>query len=188
MGNARIPASSSTALNISRIPIQQVIDQAAALGVRTDYSLALPASPDGVYTASYFPPNPKQERTIHIDQYRGTVLRDIRYGDYGAIEQAVSYGTSLHMGRYFGLANQLANAFISVGLGALALSGAVMWWKRRPSFALGVPPCEPVTPPMWGWKIGLVLLGIIFPLMGLSLVLVWILDWLLFQRPQPQVA
>jgi len=116
VGNSRIPASAEAA-DSRRIPIQQVIDQVAALGVRTDYSLALPASPDGVYTASYFPPDPKLERTIHIDQYRGSVLRDIRYADYGPIAQAVSYGTSLHMGRYFGLANQIVSALISDGSG-----------------------------------------------------------------------
>lgn len=187
VGNSRIPASTEAA-DSRRIPIQQVIDQVAALGVRTDYSLALPASPDSVYTASYFPSDPKLERTIHIDQYRGSVLRDIRYADYGPIAQAVSYGTSLHMGRYFGLANQIVSALISVGLGVLALSGAVMWWKRRPSFALGAPPREALAPPMRGWKAGLVLLGIIFPLMGLSLVLVWALDWLLIQRPARQMA
>jgi len=41
---------------------------------------------------------------------------------------------------------------------------------------------------MRGWKASLVLLGIIFPLMGLSLVLVWALDWLLIQRPARQMA
>src|SRR5690606_36643273 len=125
----------------------------------------------------YFPPDPKQERTIYIDQYSRSVMRDIRYTDYGAISQAVSYGTSLHMGRYFGLANQIISALISVGLGAMAVTGALMWWKRRPTHSLGAPSREPSTPFTRGWKLGLVLLGVVFPLMGVTLLMVWAADW-----------
>ena len=133
--------------------------------------------------ASYFPADPKLERTIYIDQYNGAVMRDIRYSDYGAVSQAVSYGTSLHMGRYFGLTNQIVSALIAMGLGAMAVTGAIMWWKRRPANSLGAPSREPAIPPMRGWKTGLVILGIIFPLMGATLLMVWAVDWFLFQRP-----
>jgi uncharacterized iron-regulated membrane protein len=142
----------------------------------------LPTSATGVYTVSYFPDDPKKERTLYIDQYSGAVLKDIRYSDYGAVSKAVSYGTSLHMGRYFGLANQILCAAISLGLAAMAVTGCVMWWKRRPQRTLGAPSRERGAPPMRGWKTGLVLLGIVFPLMGATLVAVWVLDWMFFGR------
>ena len=67
------------------------------------------------------PDDPQAERTIYLDQYSGAVLKDIRYDDYGAVSRAVSYGTSLHMGRYFGLANQIVCAVLSLGLAAMAV-------------------------------------------------------------------
>ncbi|MCA3917666.1 MAG: hypothetical protein IOC37_03075, partial [Burkholderia sp.] len=38
------------------------------------------------------------------------------------------------------------------------------------------------TPTMRGWIAGLVLLGIVFPLMGVTIVAVWLIDRLLFGR------
>ncbi|RYY80440.1 MAG: PepSY domain-containing protein [Moraxellaceae bacterium] len=182
VGQLPVPNSAATSASLPPVSISQIVAKLTALGIKTDYTLALPASPQGVYTVTYFPADPKQERTLYIDQYSGKVLHDIGYQDYGAISKAVSYGTSLHMGRYFGLANQIISALISMGLALMALTGAVMWWKRRPAHSLGAPLKDQLAPPMLGWKIGLVMLGIIFPLMGLSLLVIWAMDWILFQR------
>ncbi len=52
----------------------------------------------------------------------------------------------------------------------LCISGAMMWWRRRPSGALGVPPVPT------DWRIPRALLamalvaGVFFPLVGLSLL------------------
>lgn len=161
VGNLPLPSSGMAEAAVTSIPIHKVIDHVAALGVNTEYSLALPAARDGVYTVIYSPADPKLERTMYIDQYSGAVLRDIRYGDYGAVAQVVSYGTSLHMGRYFGLANQILSALISIGLAAMAVTGAIMWWKRRPARALGAPVKDQVAPPMREWIIGLAILELI---------------------------
>ncbi len=164
------------------LSLARAIAIVASLGVTSGYTLALPSGADGVFTASYFPADPKAERTISIDQYGGAVLKDLRYDDYGPASRAVSYGTSLHMGCYFGLANRIVCAALSLGLAAMAVTGAVMWWKRRPAGTLGAPSRERGAPPMRGWIAGLVLLGIVFPLTGLTIVAVWSIDRLLFGR------
>ncbi|KWF21275.1 PepSY-associated TM helix domain-containing protein [Burkholderia pseudomultivorans] len=181
VGNVPVPHSPS-APTPTPLSVDRAIAIVAGLGVTNGYTLALPSGPDGVFTASYFPADPKAERTIYLDQYSGAVLKDIGYADYGAVSRAVSYGTSLHMGRYFGLANQLLCAALSLGLAAMAVTGAVMWWKRRPAGKLGAPSRERGAPPMRGWVAALVLLGIVFPLMGLTIVAVWLVDRLLFGR------
>lgn len=178
-------ADHSATQSPTRWTLDQVVAQMTALGVRSGYDIALPASASGVYTVSYFPPDPKRERTVYIDQYSGKVLRDIRYADYGAVSQVISYGTSLHMGRYFGLANQLICTAISLGLAALAVTGFVMWWLRRPARALAAPSRERAAPPMRSWKAGLVVLGIVFPLMGATMLGVWLLDKIAFGRHAP---
>jgi uncharacterized iron-regulated membrane protein len=180
-GNARVPSSAATD-SAQPLSLGHIVALAASLGITDGYSIVLPGTATGVYTLSYFPANPQDERTLYVDQYSGAILKDIRYGDYGAIAKAVSYGTSLHMGRYFGVANQILCAAISLGLAALAASGFVMWWLRRPSRSLGAPSRERAAPPMRGWKIGLVLLGVVFPLMGATLVAVWLFDRLAFGR------
>ncbi|WP_341316124.1 PepSY domain-containing protein [Paraburkholderia sp. IMGN_8] len=187
VGNAPVPASADTRA-LQALPLGPVVALVASLGVTRGYNLVLPASPSGVYTVSYFPDDPQQERTLYLDQYSGAVLKDIRYGDYGAVSKAVSYGTSLHMGRYFGVANQILCAAISLGLAGMAATGCVMWWKRRPQRSLGAPARERCAPPMRGWKSGLVLLGIVFPLMGATLLAVWLADRTIFGRASRQAA
>lgn len=163
------------------LPIGHIVAQLRALGLTSGYDIVLPSSPDGVYTVSYFPADPKQERTLYIDQYSGAILKDIRYRDYGAVSKAISYTTALHMGRYFGLANQIVCTVLSLGIAGLAATGCVMWWKRRPVRSLGAPARAQQVPPMRGWKIALVALGIVFPLMGVTLVAVWLLDRTVFR-------
>ncbi|VVE01630.1 putative integral membrane protein [Pandoraea communis] len=164
------------------LPVDAIMAIAARHGVQSGYSLVVPSRPDGVYTVSYFPADPRDERTLHIDQYSGKVLQDIDYTAYGAIAQAISYGTSLHMGKYFGVANQWLCALISMGLFAMAATGAVMWWMRRPVRSLGAPSRPQARPPMRGWTIGMFALGSLFPLMGATMVLVWAGDRLVFGR------
>jgi len=181
VGAVRVPHSPEGETG-ARLPIGKVIDMMRREGIDGGYEIALPRSADGVYTVSYFPADPRTERTVYIDQYSGAVLKDIRYGDYGVVSKAVSYGTALHMGRYFGVANQIVCALISMGLAGMAVTGFVMWWKRRPSGSVGAPGRERVVPPMRGWKVGMVILGVVFPLMGVTMIMVWLVDRVVFGR------
>ncbi|MNY68561.1 hypothetical protein D3C86_2063470 [compost metagenome] len=63
-----------------------------------------------------------------------------------------------------------------------AVSGVVMWWKRRPQGSFGVPPLRHDLPK---WKTAIVImlgLGVAFPLVGASLLAVWLLDWGVLSR------
>jgi uncharacterized iron-regulated membrane protein len=182
VGATTVPDSAAASASATRVPLDAVIALAAKMGVKDDYGIALPRAATGVYTVSYFPPDPRDERTLHIDQYSGQVLSDIGYKDYGEVARAISYGTSLHMGRYFGVANQIVSSAISLGLAALAISGFVMWMKRRPVRKLGAPVRPAKRPPMRAWRGGLTLLGAIFPLMGATMLAVWCLDRIAFGR------
>jgi uncharacterized iron-regulated membrane protein len=86
------------------------------------------------------------------------------------------------MGRYFGVANQIVCSAISLGLAALSVTGFVMWFKRRPARKLGAPARPPKRPPMRAWRGSLALLGVVFPLMGATMLGVWCLDRLAFGR------
>jgi uncharacterized iron-regulated membrane protein len=66
----------------------------------------------------------------------------------------------------------------------LSLSGLVMWWLRRPAreWRLAAPPrTDPARVPLVTWATA-VLLGVLFPLAGATLVAVAILDWTLIRR------
>ncbi len=62
-----------------RISLDVVVQLAQAKGAPPGFSVALPQGETGVYTVSAFPADPTQEVTIHIDQYSGEILADVRW-------------------------------------------------------------------------------------------------------------
>ncbi|MFJ7929031.1 PepSY-associated TM helix domain-containing protein [Peribacillus sp. NPDC096448] len=163
------------------ISIDDVVTIANREGMHPSYSINIPQETDGVYTLSAFPPKAQDEATIHIDQYSGAVLADYRYDHYGLIGKIVAWGITLHKGTQFGLVNQIISLLICLGIMLVAFSGFYLWWKRKPKKGLGAPKA----PQIKNMKLFLFLLiglGILFPLVGLSLIVVWLIDWLIIKR------
>lgn len=166
------------------VDLNFVIALAQAEGAPPGFSVTLPEGETSVYTVSAFPNDPTQEVTMHIDQYSGKVLADVRWKDYGLVPKVVEMGTAIHMGKYFGLANQLLMLIAALIVVLLSITGAVMWWQRRPqeSGLIGAPA---MPPHMQNWQTPLAIvaiLGLAFPLVGLSLVVVLLLDYFLLSR------
>ncbi len=162
----------------------KVVALAIAEGAPPGFSVAFPEGETGVYTASAFPNDPRQEVTMHMDQYSGKLLASVGWKDYGLVPKAVEMGVSLHTGKFFGWANQLVMLFAALVAILLPLTGAVMWWQRRPkeSGLLGAPAMPPY---VQHWKVPLAIvavMGLLFPLVGLSLVVVLLLDYLVLSR------
>lgn len=158
------------------IPLDQIMALAHASNIPDEYSIALPANRYGVYSVSYYPGDPTGEKVMNVDQYSGRVINGVSYEQYGVVARVISFAVSLHMGTYFGWVNQLLCAIIALGLCAMAVTGFVMWWKRRPAGVLGAPRIPDALPSMRGWMIGLVTFGLIFPVAGVSMLVVWLLD------------
>ena len=161
----------------------KVVDLAIAQGAPPGFNIAFPEDETGVYTASAFPDDPKQEVTMHMDQYSGELLASVGWPDYGLVPKAVEMGISVHMGKYFGLANQLVMLFAALVTILLSITGTVLWWRRRPQGAglLGAPPI----PLQQQWRLPLLVvavLGFLFPLVGLSLIVVLSFDYFLRSR------
>ena len=95
----------------------------------------------------------------------------------------MGYGVAAHEGQLFGLFNQLLGVFMASGLILLSLSAVVMWWRRRPESVLGAPPI-PVnqSPVPTGIVILIVVFGVYLPLMGLSMITVWLTERFVLQR------
>jgi uncharacterized iron-regulated membrane protein len=166
------------------VNLNAVIALAQAKAAPPGFSVTLPDGETGVYTVSAFPNDPTQEVTMHIDQYSGDVLADIRWKDYGLVPKAVEMGTAIHMGKYFGLANQLLILVAALMVMLLSISGAILWWQRRPKESRGIG--APTLPPYGqSWRVPLAIvavLGLVFPLVGLSLVIVLLLDYFVLSR------
>ncbi len=171
----------STLEGFVQLSIDDVLLIANTAGIHPSYTVIFPTDREGVFTLSAFPPKAQDEVTIHIDQYSGAVLADYRYDHYGLIGKIVAWGITLHKGTQFGLANQLVSLFICLGIIFVVCSGFYLWWKRKPKKGLS-PPKASISKKINLFLILLIGLAILFPLVGLSILVVWFLDWLIIQR------
>jgi len=171
----------------AKLGIDQILIQAKNLGF-TQFKLNFPRSETGVYTLAANTmsgdiTDPRLDRTTHIDQYSGRVLADVTWNEYNPMAKFMAAGIALHQGDVSVL-NKVVNVLFCLAFIFIAVSGAVMWWIRRPTGkkVLGAPPKfehEGV------WKVGLitiVALSFMLPMAGGTIALVLFIDWLVFNR------
>lgn len=157
-------------------------------GFEERYQLHFPKGETGVWTISqdsmsYDSKNPIADRTMHIDQYSGKILADIRYDDYNAFGKFMAVGIALHMGT-LGWWSILANVVFCLAVIFMCVGGLVMWWKRRPSHAVGLtpPPAKLSTVNLWGLGGLLIVLAVMFPTAIIAIVSIFLIDWLMISR------
>src|SRR5690606_9717014 len=176
LAQARVPESIVAAGGRTPIGLDQAVARFEALGLHRGYVVALPGDPSGVYSGSVYPDDLSQQRVVHLDQYSGEPLIDMSYADYGPFGRWLEWGINVHMGQEFGLANQLILVAACLAMVLMSIAAAAMWWKRRPMGSLGIPPMPAARGALRGVMVLMIIGGVIFPLVGASLLVMLVLD------------
>lgn len=168
----------------SPLSLDLIAEAADAEGMVPGYSIALPV--DGREPGSYTVTNPFRstatERTLYFDQFTADTLGERSFADYGVGAKATAWGIDVHMGTQYGMANRVVMTAVCAGVVWSAISGLVMWWKRRPHGKAGFPRRPPDARLERGLVVIAVVLGIVFPLVGVSMVAVVLLDRYVIRR------
>lgn len=172
------------------VVFETVVAAARALGFAARVQVTAPADETGVWSLSrdsmsYDSSDPTADRTVHIDQYTGKVLADVRYADYPAIGKAMAVGIALHEGQ-MGTWNVVLNVVFCLMVIFTCVAGFVMWLQRRPSGArLGAPPRPLDLPNAKGALLITLALALAFPVLGLTLLAVLALDVVILSAIPP---
>ena len=148
----------------------------SAAGLTDGYRLVLPNGPEGVYSAVRLRSADAGLRVIHLDQYSGKALMDVKPQDVGAVGRVTDWGISVHQGLEYGLPNQLLMLAGCFALMLLCVSSVIMWWKRRPAGRLAAPQRKDGDRLAVGVIVIAVALGLVFPLLGASMLAAAIVD------------
>lgn len=154
----------------------------------TGYRVNFPTSSTGVWTVAAATmskdiDDPRQDRTLHIDQYTGRVLADYPFADYPLLGKAMAAGIALHQGEV-SVVNLVANVLFCLAVITLSVSGVVMWWMRRPAGVRRLAP-PPMPKDVRAWRraaIAMFVISLAFPLVALTLLAVAILDFGIISR------
>ncbi|CAB4924090.1 unannotated protein [freshwater metagenome] len=183
-GKTEVPRSDDTGHGGAVANVDTAIEVAADEGLRHPMTVALPDGDDGVYSAiGYAFDAPSDERTVHVDRFGGEVVSTYGYDDYPPLAKAVAQGIGLHEGRSLGLVSFWLAALMCVVVIASCVTGPLMWWRRRRrGSGIDAPRGRmPVSGSPWLLG-GLVVLGVLLPFFGLTLLVVLALDQLVVRR------
>jgi uncharacterized iron-regulated membrane protein len=152
------------------------------------FAVFFPGDETGVYTVIAAPDvDPKPVRsaaeggTMFVDQYTAQPIVNLPNTSYTFGARAFDWSISVHEGREWGLLNQLLVLFGTLAILVSVASSLVMWRARRPK-GLGAPRKEPNRKKMLGVLVITLGLGVVFPLLGLSIVVLLALEYLLIRR------
>jgi uncharacterized iron-regulated membrane protein len=117
-----------------------------------------------------------------LDGRTGAILKRTDFQSKPWLDRVIGTGIAAHEGQLFGVANQIVSLLTVLGLVTLSLSGLTMWWKRKPEGVLGAPAAFE-RPRFSVLLIGLiVVLGLYFPFLGGSILVVYLLDKFVFPK------
>ena len=121
--------------------------------------------------------------TLKLDADTGEVAERKDFAQRALLDRIIGYGVAAHEGQLFGWFNQLLGLFTTISVIMLAISSVVLWWGRRPKGTLGAPRVINNKPPLPIYFFGiLLLLGGLLPLLGMSLLVILVLEFAVLRR------
>jgi len=128
-------------------------------------------------------------RGLDIDQYTGELVSSTPTEKLTPMVRLLALAVSLHQGKTFGLPSKILACLTCVVLMLMSVTGVWMWWDRRPRGTLGVPR-KPDGKLSVGIYVLMGILGVIFPVVGISALIFWGIDLLVtrISRRKSQLA
>ena len=162
--------------------LERVIAAVGQLEVAPPVLISPPTTMGGPWSVASDAADRPLRSDLEVDGRTGVLLTRTDFAQRHWIDRAIGYGIAVHEGALFGLANQLLGTATALLLVVLSISGAIMWWRRRPKGLLGAP--VPLSYPRSGASLiaAIVALAMYLPMFGLTLLLV-----LLFELSAPRL-
>ena len=152
--------------------LDQMVQKAKALDLPGQVTITLPKGSKGIYSVANF--NPSQldlQQKFHFDQYSGNQLAHITWDKVGFLMRGRMWVMAFHQGE-FGFWNWLLVLVTAVILALMSSAALVSYLLRKPKNQWGIPKTPSNFKVGYGILFMLVILSIVFPLFGISLLLI----------------
>jgi uncharacterized iron-regulated membrane protein len=162
--------------------LDQLLPMVAALQLPAPVTLSPPSRLDTNWNAHAQPQDRSQRVDLELDGTRAQVLSRIDFAQRPWLDRVIDYGVAIHEGQLFAPLNQVLGVLTALGLQLMAISALCSWWRRRPTGALGAPP--PLLDRRYPLALvgALMVLGVLLPLLGLSMLAVLLVERLWLRR------
>lgn len=162
------------------VTLQSLEAIAVQTGLVRSYMIGLPKTEGGLYTlsADNGMGAPERRLDVSVDRFTGAVRHQSGWAQYPLLLKITVFGLGFHFGALFGTVGQVIGILACVAPIFFMVSGVVMWWKRKPAHAWGLPRATDAT-----WRpfptplIAMVaLFSILIPTFGVTLLLALAVD------------
>ncbi|MBI1399062.1 PepSY domain-containing protein [Hyphomonas sp.] len=180
-GAPETDVESTAPMGTSRLPLAVILQSVQPEQYQPPVEVQPPRGENGVWTIRSMGPARPGRVTVHYDQWTGAEIMRIAFTDHNHVDQFVAQSTSFHEGALFGWFNQVLGVVAALGVILLSVSGAIIWWRRRPAGRLGTPPMPANRALSAGVVVLILCLGVFLPMAGLTLMAALIVDYV-FER------
>ena len=159
-----------------------IVAKAEALKLAGPVILTPPTDRQPVWWAKSNAQNRPLREDVALSPATGEVMARSTFGGKHIIDQIVGVGIAAHEGQLFAPLNQILGLLTAAGLVTLCVSACVMWRRRAPEGVLGAPPPIPDARVGWGLAALIVACGLLLPVLGISLLLIGVVEWGVLRR------
>lgn len=173
----------------SRVPLATIVLRAQGEALPSPVIIQPPGAPNlfgppngNVWTLTTQTQNRPLVRKVGYDPETGIEVSREGFADKHVIDRIVGVGIAWHEGALFGIVSQLIGTLTALALVTLAVSGFLLWRRRKPGDALGAPPLPRDPARLRGVAAIVLLLAALLPLLAASLILLWMVERFVIPR------
>ena len=168
-------------INGNPISLDTIVQLAKSMNLKGEVSIGLPKNEKGVYSIYNATFDLGAQKRFHFDQYSGKELIHHNWEDVGVLMRGRMWFMAFHQGQ-FGLWNWGLMLGVALLLAFVAIAGLVSYLKRKESGKWGTPKV-PISFKAGYGVIGIiVILGLIFPLFGASILFITLIEYLIIYK------
>jgi uncharacterized iron-regulated membrane protein len=170
---------------MSPVLLSEIVARAQAERLMFPVIVSPPMASGAAWAVKSDTQNRPQRVSLTYDAMTGAEKSRETFADKHVLDRVVGYGVAWHEGHLLGWFNQLVGVLTALMLITLAVSGFVMWRRRKPEALLGAPPL-PALPARIGGGVAIVLLlALLLPMLAMSLAALWLLERLVLAKLPP---
>lgn len=158
------------------ISLDTIVALAKRMNLKGELSIGLPKNDKGVYSIFNSTFDLGAQKRFHFDQYSGKQLIAHNWDDVGVLMRGRMWLMAFHQGQ-FGTWNWVLMLVVSVLLLGISIAGMLSYLKRKSKGQWGTPKVNAKFKIGYSIIIIIGLLGIIFPLFGLSILVIMLLEF-----------
>ncbi len=174
--------------NEKPITLDQMVAVAKNLNLPGTVSVHFPKGPKGVFSVSNQNPSDLQtQKKIHFDQYTGAQILANDWSDVGVLMRGRMWVMAFHQGE-FGVWNWWLMLFIAIVLTIMSASALLSYILRKRKGTWGVPKVPAAFNVGYGIVILIGVLAIVFPLFGISVLLLIFIEYIRKRKRKEKIA